>query len=134
MVRPLIVLGVLLSLGFAPAPFLKKKAPSQSDLERMQGAWTYPGGSELRVQGDSYTYYRNGAPVIGYKITLNETTTPRQYDLKGVGKWASRTFHGIYEFQGETLKMYSVQSSRPRPTTFPPGNPRAVKAFTRIKR
>lgn len=132
MQRPLL-LAALLSLGLAPAPFLKKKAAALSDLERMQGNWKWTTDtSELRIQGDSFTYYRNGAPSVGYKITLNPNATPRQYDLTGVGKWAGRRFHGIYEFQGDTLRMYSVNSRQPRPRSFPPpGSSRLVKDLKR---
>jgi uncharacterized protein (TIGR03067 family) len=112
--RPLLLLVVLLCVAFAPAPFLEKKKPL-TDLGRMQGTWVGP-DTELRIQGNNYVYYRNGAPSIAYTVALNETTNPRQYNLKGTGKNTFQ-YSGIYELQGDTLKIASSAGSA-RPTTF----------------
>jgi uncharacterized protein (TIGR03067 family) len=111
--RPLLLLAVLLCVAFAPAPFLEKKKPL-TDLARMQGTWVGP-STELRIQGNTYVYYRNGGPSLAYTVTLNETTNPRQYDIKGTGK-NTYEYRGIYELQGDSLKIAS--NSGPRPTTF----------------
>jgi uncharacterized protein (TIGR03067 family) len=113
--RPFLLLAVLLCVAFAPAPFLEKKKPP-SDLDLMQGTWVCP-GTDLRIKGNNYTYYRNGAPSIAYTVTLNEATNPRQYDLKGVGK-SPGLFRGIYELKGDTLK---IASGNVRPTKFTGG-------------
>lgn len=130
MLRTVLLGLALLGLGFAPAPFLEKKKPL-SDLERIQGVWFQSKTStELRVQGDSFTYYRDGKVSIAYTIKLNETTEPRQYDLVGPGKTDKLMFRGIYAWDGETLKMTSAGVSRPRPTSFDtPGN--QVRFFRR---
>lgn len=118
MMRSFLLLTAVFCCAFAPAPFLKKQKPTfHSDLERLQGVWT-ASGTELHIKGDSFTYYRNGVPSITYTITVNESTNPRQYDLKGVGKYVGRDYHGIYEVQDDTLKMVSLSVNSPRPKSF----------------
>lgn len=130
MSRPLLLLAALLSLAFAPAPFLDKKK-NLTDLDRMQGTWVGP-GTELRVEGHNYTYYRNGAKSIGYTVTLNETTNPRQYDLRGPGGLATPLqYVGIYELKGDTLRIASNNAGSPRPAGF---SGTYVRVLTRKRR
>ena len=116
--RTLLLLALLASLGFAPAPFLEKKR-KRSPIDELQGSWFGKSGSEARIVGDNLTYYQNGAATgPSYALTLNPTASPREYDARGVGKWSSLKFDGIYKIEGDTLTMCSVPTGGIRPKTF----------------
>jgi uncharacterized protein (TIGR03067 family) len=115
--RMLLLLVLLASLGFAPAPFLEKKR-KRSPLDELQGSW-FASGTEARIVGDNLTYYRNGTPTgPSYALTINPTASPREYDARGVGKWSSLNFDGIYKIEGDTLTMCSVSRGGTRPKVF----------------
>lgn len=133
MARPTFLLLSLVCLGLAPAPFLEKPKP-RADLDRMQGSWQWDASTELRIQGNNYAYYRNGAVAIAYTITINEKASPRQYDIKGVGKFASRHYHGIYKIEGGQLTLCAIVANRPRPTTFSLPSGGEYKVLRRTRR
>jgi uncharacterized protein (TIGR03067 family) len=118
MIPRLLLLAALLCLGFAPAPFLEKKR-KLSPLDELQGSWFDTSGTEARIVGDNLTYHRNGtATGPSYALTLKPTASPREYDARGVGKWASLNFDGIYKIEGDTLTMCSVSKGGSRPKVF----------------
>jgi len=85
-----------LSLAFAPAPFLPRKAPPvESDEQILQGEWTEMDSSNLAkpssadvkyvFSGKDVTVLQTGKVVSRWTMTLGPAATPRRMDLAGVG-------------------------------------------------
>jgi uncharacterized protein (TIGR03067 family) len=128
----LLLLAVLLCLGFAPAPFLEKPR-KRTPLGELQGSWFDKSGLEARVVGDTFVYYRNGVASVSYTISINPTASPREYDVKGTGKWTSMNFTGIYKIEGDTLTMCSVTRGGTRPKIFAAAGGAGLYIMTRRK-
>lgn len=119
------------TVGFAPAPFPKSRAPQDSsDLGKMQGTWELVsrsrGASTVRVQhtlvkinGTRCDFFVRGELSTTYEIKLDPTATPRTIDLEDLHRGDHDTdMPGIYGFEGNNLRIcYSFAGGR-RPANF----------------
>jgi len=135
----LILVAVILTAGFAPAP-LPRSARVAGDLKEMQGAWvlvtiTGEGGQAIEkagalrlvIEGDRAKNYR-GEMSSEYALTLDATKSPRQCVLKGAG-WVCR---GIYSLEGGCLKFCTDGDNAEPPGGF--DGPRRGKLLFVFKR
>jgi uncharacterized protein (TIGR03067 family) len=120
-----LIIVAALTLGFAPLPRVK------TDTDRLKGAWV-SGELEARFEKDRLTYYRRGERVNVYRITLDETATPKRYVLVGIGGGAAdgRRYSGIYRLDKDELRMAARGWGEPRPDGFV-GPDAHVETFTR---
>lgn len=126
----MITLAMLIGL-FVPAPKEREpfagKPQSQSkiDLRKLQGEWIVV---SLEAKGKDFTEEFSKAKVVIEKdkmtmgsgkdammadFSLDATTKPKQIDFNGVVK-----VQGIYELDGDTLKICFAAAGKPRPTEF----------------
>jgi len=97
-----------------------------SDLERLQGDWnvvtiksdgrTMTDAIEVAVHGKTLTMNRvaSGSKPLTHSISLDPSTSPRSIDLHGDGQ----TMPGIYEFNGDNLKLCFCENGPDRPEEF----------------
>jgi uncharacterized protein (TIGR03067 family) len=126
----LVVIAALLNWSVLAAPRQKPDVKPEAELKKMQGPWTYQsqtiGGRELtqvrlkdiwmEIDGDLMTKAGGGK----YKIKLDPTTDPKSIDLVSHEHPSGKTFihKGIYEWDGETLRICLDNSAKERPKEF----------------
>lgn len=125
--RLLAIALLLVSLGFAPAPFPRSgRERPRSDLERLQGTWEvmearYHGseipsyfGGRARIVGKRWSFYDRGEQTSHYHwdLELDQRATPSAMDFNSAeGSTPSRA---IYRFDGDTLTLnYAMTGGRP---------------------
>jgi uncharacterized protein (TIGR03067 family) len=114
--RRMLPLLAVLCLAFAPAPFPKRSRQAADDLKALQGTWVTDNGLvEARFERDRVSYYRKGALVHVYRVTLDTFAKPKAFDLAGAD---GRNYQGIYSLEKDTLTMYSRGPRDPRPAAF----------------
>lgn len=117
------------------------------DIDLLQGAWTVTtlemdgrqvpsgmlGGARIVVQGDRFTSTGMGATYEG-TLELDASSTPRQINMKfSVGPEKGNINPGIYDLQGNTLKLCLATRGDARPSSFAsaPGSGVAFETLTR---
>jgi uncharacterized protein (TIGR03067 family) len=124
--------GVEPRKGMAP----KLKLPSvEGDLLALQGAWTsgegmfYGHGKEtMTVQGDHIVVVAHGARGVELRlqarIKLDENADPKAIDFLEVKGGTKRQAdgHGIYQLDGDVLKLHKSGQGHPRSSTFENGS------------
>ena len=124
MSRALLLLVAAGALAAADAPEGKK------DLERMQGDWACDSyvvdGTQLpaddaqgyfrTIQGDTYTVSRYNRVLGKGTIRLDAAQTPKAIDALPAGR--DKPLLGIYEFDGEKMKLCFASPGKDRPTAF----------------
>jgi hypothetical protein len=65
---------------------------------------------------------------------LDETKTPRAFDMRFVDTAGEKTSLGIYELKGNSLKTSTAPPGQSRPTQFasPSGSTLSVKTYRRL--
>jgi uncharacterized protein (TIGR03067 family) len=129
-----------LAAGFAPAPF-PKPADKVPDQKKLQGTWKVVrfarGDTDMTasyarfdrkvvIAGDSWMWQLGGRPSsIQYTLALDPKKKPRTFDLQRTlparpGRPVPpRTYlRGIYQIEGDTLKLCYANSREERPTSF----------------
>jgi uncharacterized protein (TIGR03067 family) len=100
----------------------KTSDQSKKDLEKMQGTWHAIAGEdkgtpidadalkkfELVVKNDSYTVKTSGKEHVSAKLVLRADKEPKEMDIV---LETDPVYKGIYEFDGDTLKICLVLSS-----------------------
>jgi uncharacterized protein (TIGR03067 family) len=109
------------------------KSDSKQDMEKMQGEWTMVSGSRdgqpipdefvqsLRrtISGDKFSVKREGESLSAGTFKLDASKTPKTIDLTLTeGQASGQTIQGIYELQGDTLKICYSAPGQPRPKEF----------------
>jgi uncharacterized protein (TIGR03067 family) len=109
------------------------KSDNKKDMEKMQGEWTMASGErngqaipdeflqslKRTIKGDQYTVKQGDDVINGGSYTIDATKSPKTIDLKVTeGQAAGQTMHGIYELQGDTMKICYASPGKPRPTEF----------------
>ena len=101
---------------------------SRDDLAKLQGCWvrvlgendarrsTAPANWTATYDGDRLTLESNGEHYRTGLVTLDAARTPKAMDLDGPNKDA--VFPGIYEFDGDKLKVCFAHPGEKRPTEF----------------
>jgi uncharacterized protein (TIGR03067 family) len=122
----LLVVGAGVGIWFA---FLRGGG---SDHARLQGEWNYSAAGRnnlgvIRVEGDVWTYRSGGPHGKSYRLTLRPEATPKEIDLAllgddgrpatfthGAGRGNEVKLQGIYEINGDTVKLALGVSERPK--------------------
>ena len=134
----------------APKPQADPVAAPQADLDKLQGSWQcvswisngLEGGRNPEVIRSSYdgnrlTLWNEDEEYRHSLVTLDPGRTPKAmnvWDLDGPG--ADRTNQGIYELNGDTLKLCLVLGSdepRPKEFTSEPGSNHLLLTYKRRK-
>ena len=97
---------------------------ADADAEKLQGKWTVESfefnGAPVEAmknavrefKGDNYSLTPTSGDVFNGTVTLDSSKTPKQIDLK----LNDRTLKGIYEIDGDTLKIAYALEGDERPT------------------
>lgn len=127
------------------------KADMEKELKKFQGVWTVDslesGGKKipaetmkdmtLSCEGDKYTV-KNGKDVIQVGIQkLDPSKSPKTLDatvIEGYGKGEVKP--GIYEIDGDTLKVCFDEAGKKRPTEFKTadGSQTTLVVYKRVKK
>src|SRR5262245_39737900 len=144
---PLVWIVVLAASG----TMADDKADLEKEARRFQGTWTFESseaggralptgdlkGFTLTFEGDKHTV-KNGDKVIQVGTqTIDPSKSPKTIDVtmtEGPNKGA--VMLGIYEFDGDTLKVCFDAQGKKRPTEFksPPGSENFANVHKRVKK
>jgi uncharacterized protein (TIGR03067 family) len=127
--RPALVL--LMTLGFLAAEPAKED-PGRKDLEKMQGDWASVSmtkdGFQLEaddaqayfrtVKGDQFTVFRYEKPVSKGTFKLDATKKPKEMDVQVAAGGKSLSVLGLYEVEGDTLRLCFAAPGKDRPKAF----------------
>jgi uncharacterized protein (TIGR03067 family) len=122
-------LAVLLALGLLLGAD-DKQADAKKDQEKLQGEWTMQSGErdgeqfpddllkslKRTVTGDKYTITRDGETFAKGTYTLDPSQKPKTIDAKLEGN--DQPVRGIYELDGDTLKICVAGPGEARPKEF----------------
>ena len=137
-IRRVLLLLVVLSLAFAPAPFPKQRGQddSQGDVQAMQGKWAEQSADSafIRIIGDRMVHTSD----YGWKFTLNAKATPRRIEAIGAGPGlAGKARRGIYRLEKDKLTICWRRGSVAKPdwpVTFDPAQKDVwLQVFQRLK-
>lgn len=110
----------------------KKDDPTQKDLKLFEGTWNYASqevnarkvpeelikGAQLVVKGDAFTIKMPRATYEG-TLKLDVTKTPKTLDFVfTAGSLKGTTVPGIYEIEGDNLKLCLAHGNKERPKEF----------------
>jgi uncharacterized protein (TIGR03067 family) len=140
----LILLIVCLLLpGYSP----QQSVGSSDDLEKLQGSWAFVSlevegsklpdamlsGSKIIIKGENFKSISAGITYEG-KIKIDRNSTPKTLDLIFTeGPEKGSTSLGIYELDGDNLKICLSLAGSTRPTEFA-SKPGSGFAFETLKR
>ena len=149
------VVALFCAVGFAASGGSGTLADDKADLEKevrkFQGAWKFEssetGGKELPAselagliltfEGDKHTVKKGNEMVQVGTQKLDPSKSPKAIDVtltEGVNKGA--VMLGIYEINGDTLKVCFDAAGKKRPTEFKsaPGSETFVNVHKRVKK
>ncbi len=143
--------GHVVLLGLACGLFMAANAAQETkkDQDLIQGTWQMDSAesdmgklppeqakSLKRVfQGDQATLTRDGAVVTKGTFKLDPAKKPKAIDVTfSEGMQKGQTMSGIYELDGDTLKICFSPPGADRPTEFKPGPQRNVAVWKREKK
>lgn len=105
---------------------------SRDDLTRLQGDWNYSAAARanagvIRIEGTTWSYHSGGPFGRSYRLTLHPEANPKEIDLAlldesgqpatfthGAGKGKEVKLLGIYEFDGDAVKLALGVTTRPK--------------------
>jgi uncharacterized protein (TIGR03067 family) len=127
------------------------KADVGKELKKFQGVWTFESveaggqkapaddlkGLTLTFAGDKYTVKKGDEVVQAGTLKLDPAKSPKAIDVtitEGLNKGAAMP--GIYEIDGDTLKVCFDEEGKKRPTEFKsaPGSQTFVNVHKRVKK
>jgi len=120
------------------------------DLAKLQGEWTVVflevdgiapapstfAGAKIVIDGDRFTSLGMGAVFEG-NLAVNSTASPKVLRMMfTAGPEKGNTNHGIYELDGDRLRLCLSVTGGPAPTEFAtsPGSGRALETLDRANR
>jgi uncharacterized protein (TIGR03067 family) len=142
------------AVGFAASGGSGTPADDKADLEKearkFQGAWTFEssvtGGDELPAdhlkmfvvtfEGDKHTVKKGDEVIQVGTQKIDPSKSPKTIDVTMVeGPHKGTVMLGIYEIDGDTLKVCFDPEGKTRPTEFksPPGSKNFVNVHKRVK-
>jgi uncharacterized protein (TIGR03067 family) len=125
----------------------QQSAGPSDDLEKLQGSWAFVSlevegsklpdamlsGSKIIIKGENFKSISAGITYEG-KIKIDRNSTPKTLDLIFTeGPEKGRTSTGIYELDGDNLKICLSLAGSTRPTEFA-SKPGSGFAFETLKR
>ena len=142
--------GGFAALGWSGAP-AGDKADLEKDVRIIQGTWTFESseaggkalpagelkGLILTFEGDKHTVKKGDEVIQVGTQKLDSSKSPKTIDVtmtEGVNKGA--VMLGIYEIDGDTLKVCFDVEGKKRPTEFKsaPGSENFVNIHKRVKK
>jgi uncharacterized protein (TIGR03067 family) len=116
-----------LTFGLLLAPARAEDKPAKGDKEKLQGTWAVVSGErngkpipeemvknvKLAFAGDKFTIHNKDRKTEG-TFKLIPDKKPKQIDVDMGGQLAK----GIYELDGDTLKIAHGEAGAPRPKEF----------------
>jgi uncharacterized protein (TIGR03067 family) len=123
---------LLLAMAFAAGAEGPNEDAAAKDLKRMEGDWgaismevdgtKVPDEDAMAyfrtVKGDEYTVSRYRKALGKGTIRLDATKKPRAIDARPAGAGEGKSLLGIYEFDGNKLKLCFARPGAERPTEF----------------
>jgi uncharacterized protein (TIGR03067 family) len=124
--------ALLLWAALLPGADLPGTDADAKDLARMQGDWMVASitrdGMKLSddeaqtlfrtVSGNKYTIFNFNKPLSKGTFKIDSTKMPKTIDSTAIGPAKPRPVLGIYEFEGDKLKICNAAPGMPRPTSF----------------
>jgi uncharacterized protein (TIGR03067 family) len=139
---------ILLLILAAALHFLQAAPPTQTDEDKMQGAWQIvrveftgqpsgPAAGQLSEPDLFWTdiWIRPGRTTPQYTLKLDPTKTPKEVDLTAP-RLGTQVLKGIYKFEaGQLFICYSYEPDLARPTDFKttPSERRYLYVLERLK-
>src|SRR5688572_4383451 len=131
--RRVLLLIVLLSLAFAPAPLPRSQRRTETGARGMEGLWADGPHRLLIMRGCMIC--NPGPSAMEYELVVDASASPQAYDIRviaGSGRWA---FSGIYRVEGDRLLISYNSADRGRPTAFRgPGQGGNTRFYKRVRR
>ena len=136
----------LLAAGDDPG----KNTKARNEMEKLIGTWACVSGSvdgnplpeatarelKLKLTEKTYTTTRGEDTLFESTYTIDPGTTPRSIDIVGTeGELAGKTAQGIYEVDGDDLKLCYTMPGHDRPKAFEskPGSGAFFVVWKRVK-
>jgi uncharacterized protein (TIGR03067 family) len=108
------------------------KADAEKELKKFQGTWTFESveaggkklptdalkGSTVTFEGDKYTVKNGDAVLQAATLKLDPSKSPKAFDVTVAEGPNKGTILGIYEIDGDTLKVCFDPEGKKRPTEF----------------
>ena len=127
------MLIVILTVGLLPAADDPKQAAVQKELDRLHGQWELvsaekdgktipPGtfkGERALFQGDQSMVKKGDKVLQRSTLTIDPTAQPKTFEeavTDGINKGKKK--HGIYEVDGDMLRICQVRDGQDRPKEF----------------
>ena len=149
------LLSLFCAVGFAasggPSALADDKADLEKEVKKFQGTWTIEssvtGGKELTAdelkgfiltfEGDKHTLKKGDDVFQVGTQKIDPSKSPKTIDVtitEGPNK--GKVMLGIYEIDGDTLKVCFDPQGKKRPTEFksPPGSENFVNIHKRVKK
>ena len=138
---PVVIVGLLIAAD--------KEGAAKVDLKKMTGTWTMVSGEEegkqlpkktvkaarLRIKGEEHTV-KVGEDTMKGTHKLDPTKKPKTIDaFASEGDLKDKPMPGIYEVEGDTMRVCFAQPGKDRPTEFraPEGSGRVLITYQRLK-
>jgi uncharacterized protein (TIGR03067 family) len=147
--RPLVSIAVLLSLGFAPAPFPKTQPGNadvnRAELRRLQGVWEviqYRRGKLVRtdtglritISGSRMTWSFDGNVCSEWTVTLDAEASPKVILQVAVPKDSRLPMDVVYQLRGDQLLLCSpLDGLQTRATSLTPQRGYALYVLRRVR-